>query len=209
MGQIGFLSLRERHECRFFVLFCSNTDSKGTKKMKKKETKKPLVVIIALSTAILVLVAACGLVGPVGPPLPEEEIQQEQPPLEQQPSLEQQPQEQETSVIEEEDLIPAQDIGEGAIRFNFLMFDGEDNALSWNVYTDETTVGAALLEVGLIDGEVSDFGLMVSHVNGIRADFNEDGAYWAFYIDYEFAMVGVDSTEIEEGVVYKFIYTEA
>ena len=157
--------------------------------------------------ALLVLTAACGIVAPVGSPTPEpqqqEEITQEQPPLEQQPH------EQETNAPTEDDLIPAQDIGEGASVFNFLMFDGEGNALSWNVHTDQTTVGAALLEVGLIDGEVSDFGLMVSHVNGIRADFNEDGAYWAFYIDYEFAMVGVDSTEIEEGVVYKFIYTEA
>ena len=117
--------------------------------------------------------------------------------------------EQETPATPENDLAGAQDIGDGTTVFNFQMFDGEGNVLSWNVHTDETTVGAALFKVGLIEGETSEFGLMVSHVNGIRADFVEDGAYWAFYIDDDFAMAGVDSTDIEEGLIYKFIYTEA
>jgi len=179
MGQIGFLSLRERHECRFFVLFRSNSNSKGTKKMKKKVKKLSLAVILTLLITMLVLLAACGAEAPA------------------------------TTATPGNDLATAQDIGEGSKRFSFQMFDGEGNVLSWNVHTDETTVGAALVEVGLIEGEVSDFGLMVSHVNGIRADFVEDDAYWAFYIDDDFAMVGVDATDIEEGVTYKFIYTEA
>lgn len=153
---------------------------------------------------MLVVLAACGSEAPVtSEPPPQEEIQQDQTPLEQQPH------EQESTTTAENDLAAAQDIGQGATVFNFQMFDGEGNVLSWNVHTDETTVGAALVEVGLIEGETSDFGLMVSHVNGIRADFVEDDAYWAFFVDDDFAMVGVDATDIEEGVTYKFIYTPA
>ena len=101
------------------------------------------------------------------------------------------------------------DIGQGAKVFLFEVTDGEGNTTSWNVHTDAATVGDALLEIGLIEGTMFDFGLMVEYVNGIRADFTEDGAWWAFHIDGEMAMAGVDSIEIEEGVVYAFVYTPA
>jgi len=102
-----------------------------------------------------------------------------------------------------------QDIGEGTTVFLFEATDGEDNTVSWNVHTNAATVGDALFDLGMIDGSFSDFGLMVSHVHGLRADFDEDSAWWAFYIDGEMAMVGVDSADIEEGVTYAFVYTPA
>jgi len=101
------------------------------------------------------------------------------------------------------------DIGEGSTVFLFEVTDSDGNLTAWNVHTNETTVGAALIDVGLIDGTVSDFGLMVTYVNGIRADFMEDGTWWAFYIDGEMAMAGVDTTEIKEGVTYAFVCTDA
>jgi len=103
----------------------------------------------------------------------------------------------------------AQNIGDGHTTFIFEVTDADGNVSAWNVSTNESTVGEALVGVGLIDGEMSDFGLMVTHVNGLRADFTEDGAWWAFYVDGEMAMVGVDSTDIEEGAVYAFVYTPA
>ena len=98
---------------------------------------------------------------------------------------------------------------EGTKVFTLEVTDDNGNVTSLTIKTDESTVGAALLDEGIIDGDVSEFGLMVLFVNGIRADFIEDGAWWAFYIDGEMAMEGVDSTEIEEGKTYAFIYTEA
>jgi len=97
----------------------------------------------------------------------------------------------------------------GTKEFTFEVTDNDGNVTSQTVRTEETTVGAALVEAGLIEGDDSDFGLMVHHVNGLRADYVLDGAWWAFYIDGEMAMAGVDSTDIEEGVIYAFIYTEA
>ena len=174
--------------------------------MKKKTTIRMLAAVMSVSLAMFIMLTACGAEPPATPatpePPPQEEITQEQPPLEQQP------QEQANTSTLEKDPDDALDIGEGATVFFFQMIDGDGNVFSWNVHTDETTVGAALVEVGLIEGEVSGFGLMVSHVNGVRADYIEDGAYWAFYVDDEFWMVGVDSTDIEEGLIYKFVYTE-
>ena len=53
-------------------------------------------------------------------------------------------------------------------------------------------------------GDDSEYGLYVKTVNGITADYDKDGVYWAFYIDGEYAAAGVDATAIEEGSSYSF-----
>ena len=83
----------------------------------------------------------------------------------------------------------------------------EEQMVTFTVKTDKTTVGAALLEHGLIAGEESTYGLYVKVVNGMTADYDVDRSYWAFYIDGEYAPSGVDTTEITEGVVYQLVYT--
>lgn len=108
-----------------------------------------------------------------------------------------------------EDSVVVQDIGIGETVFYFEVTDDDGIVSLWVVHTNHTTVGAALVEVGLISGDETDFGLMVTYVDGLRADFNEDGAWWAFYIDGEMAMTGVDATEIEAGVTYAFVFTPA
>ncbi|MCL1823673.1 MAG: DUF4430 domain-containing protein [Oscillospiraceae bacterium] len=105
--------------------------------------------------------------------------------------------------------ITAVEIGQGKINFRFEVTDDKEETLVWNVSTNEITIGAALLEAELISGDVGEYGLEVLFVNGIRADFNEDKAYWAFYVDGEYAMTGVDSTDIEAGKTYAFVYTPA
>ena len=84
----------------------------------------------------------------------------------------------------------------------------EEQLVTFTVKTDKDTVGAALLEHGLIAGEESAYGLYVKVVNGITADYDVDQSYWAFYINGEYGMAGVDSTEITEGATYKLEYTK-
>ena len=84
----------------------------------------------------------------------------------------------------------------------------EEQLVTFTIQTDKDTVGAALLEHGLIAGEESQYGLYVKAVNGITADYDVDQSYWAFYINGEYAMTGVDSTEITEGAKYRFEYTK-
>ena len=50
---------------------------------------------------------------------------------------------------------------------------------------------------------------MVDTVNGIKYDYNTDGAYWAFYVNGEYAMSGVDSTDIVDGTTYSMVATKA
>ena len=95
-------------------------------------------------------------------------------------------------------------IGEGSTVFSFTVTDRDGNETQFEVHTDKETVGDALLELGMIDGDESEYGLYVKTVNGITADYDADGVYWAFYINDEYAPTGVDSTTITEGERYSF-----
>ena len=95
-------------------------------------------------------------------------------------------------------------LGKGAVVFNFVVVDGEGNEKVFEIHTDKTTVGEALLEVQLIEGEEGAYGLYVKKVNSITADYDVDQTYWAFYINGEMAMTGVDATDVEAGATYSF-----
>ena len=95
-------------------------------------------------------------------------------------------------------------LGTGSTEFNLTVTDKEGSETQFEIHTDKQTVGEALLELGLIDGEESEYGLYVKTVNGITVDYDTDGAYWAFYINGEYASSGVDATDITEGDSYSF-----
>lgn len=95
-------------------------------------------------------------------------------------------------------------LGEGAVRFLFRVTDQDQNVTSFEIHTDEETVGAALAGLQLIEGEESSYGLYVKVVNGITADYETDGTYWAFYVNGESSMNGVDSTNVEADALYEF-----
>ena len=95
-------------------------------------------------------------------------------------------------------------LGKGANQFTFTVVDGEGNETTVTVNTDKTVVGEALQELDLIAGDEGDYGLYVKEVMGIRAVYEENSTYWAFYINGEYGMSGVDKTNIEAGASYAF-----
>ena len=96
------------------------------------------------------------------------------------------------------------DKGEGKNAFTFYVTDLDGNNTYFMIKTDKETVGEALVELELISGDESEYGLYVKTVNGITLDYDKDGKYWAFYENDAYASVGVDSTKITEGAVYSF-----
>ena len=95
-------------------------------------------------------------------------------------------------------------LGEGNTQFTFTVVDAEGKETIFEIHTDKTTVGDALLELNLIEGEDDQYGLYVKKVNGISADYDVDKTYWAFYVNGEYAMSGVDTTTVEENTIYTF-----
>ena len=98
-------------------------------------------------------------------------------------------------------------LGEGAKTVTVDVI-ADNKTVTFTIMTDKNTVGDALVEHGLLEGEEGDFGLYVKKVNGMEADFDKDQTYWAFYINGEYAMVGVDMTEIVDGSIYRLVRTK-
>jgi len=82
--------------------------------------------------------------------------------------------------------------------------DKEGNETNFVINTDKKTVGDALSELNMIDGDMGAYGLYVKTVNDITVDFDKDGKYWAFYVDGEYATKGVENTDITPGATYSF-----
>ncbi len=58
------------------------------------------------------------------------------------------------------------------------------------------------------EGSESAYGLMISHVNGLRADYQQDGAYWAIYVNGAYGEYGADSQPVADGDTFTFEYTK-
>ena len=99
------------------------------------------------------------------------------------------------------------ELGSGKKTFYTDVVAGE-KAVKFTVNTDKETVGEALSEIKLIDGEKGPYGLYVKTVNGILADYDKNGAYWAFTKNGESLMTGVDGEKIEAGTNYELTFTK-
>ncbi len=87
-------------------------------------------------------------------------------------------------------------------QFTLLVVDKEGTETSFSIKTTKGTVGDALVAEGLLEGTEGQYVLYVEKVNGIVADYNTDGTYWAFYINGKLAPTGVDLTNVEDGATY-------
>ena len=85
--------------------------------------------------------------------------------------------------------------------------DGQKKTTTVN--TDEEILGEYLEKAGIIEGAEGQYGMYIAKVEGEKAVYEEDNAYWAFYIDGEYALTGVDQTNIESGKVYQLKYEAA
>lgn len=93
-------------------------------------------------------------------------------------------------------------VGEGKTAFTVEVVQMDGTSIKFTVNTDKATVGEALLDLGIVAGDTTEYGLYIKTVNGVTLDYDADGAYWAFYINGEYASTGVDSTNIEAGATY-------
>ena len=100
-------------------------------------------------------------------------------------------------------------LGEGAHSFTLEITDADGKTITATINTDAETVGEALSNLEIVQGEDSEFGLYIKTVNGITADYDVDQTYWAFYIDGEYAQTSVDMTAVNDGSVYKLAVEKA
>ena len=89
-----------------------------------------------------------------------------------------------------------------------VLVTAEEQTLTFTIHTDKETLGDALLEHGLIEGEEGPFGIYIKKVNGILADYDVDQTYWSLTKGGEMMMVGVDAATIADGEQYELTKTK-
>ena len=93
-------------------------------------------------------------------------------------------------------------LGTGAKTVSFTVEAGEET-VTITLKTDKETLGDAMYEHGLVN-DPSFFDTL----NGIKADWNADKAYWGFYQGESYMTVGISETVINGGEQYRFVYTK-
>ncbi len=88
------------------------------------------------------------------------------------------------------------------------VIDDEGKSTEFKIDTNKETLADALLEAKLVEGEESQYGLYIKYVNGIRADYELDGAYWSLSKDGEMLLTGASETKIANGEKYELTYTK-
>ncbi len=98
---------------------------------------------------------------------------------------------------------------DGSKEISIHVIDDTASSTVYIVNTDAKYLHQAIDETkGLtVSGTESEYGLMVETVNGITADYEKDGAYWAFYVDGEYCIYGIDQQQVDDGQTYQIIYT--
>ena len=94
------------------------------------------------------------------------------------------------------------ELGEGSKTFELTVEDKEGVIHSYRIHTDEEMVGFALIEHELIEGEQGQYGMYIKSVLGQTLDYEPDGKYWAFNVNGEYALTGVDQTPIQADTAY-------
>jgi len=56
------------------------------------------------------------------------------------------------------------------------------------------------------EGTQSDYGLYITTINGVTADYDKDKAYWSIYVNGEVGQYGADSQPVADGDDFQFVY---
>lgn len=100
---------------------------------------------------------------------------------------------------------------EGAKAVTIEVVDDKGESKEYKVNTDAEYLTEALKDAeteGLtFSGTTGEFGLTIDTVNGLKADYNEGAAYWAFYVNGEYANYGPDEQPVADGDTFKIEYS--
>lgn len=100
------------------------------------------------------------------------------------------------------------ELGEGKNSVKIeVKADGKSVTLT--VHSDSDNLEKILTENKLVEGDQSEFGLYIKKVNGIRADYDADKAYWALCKDGAPTSTGASGITVANDEHYELVYTPA
>ncbi|MDD4525826.1 MAG: DUF4430 domain-containing protein [Lachnospiraceae bacterium] len=103
---------------------------------------------------------------------------------------------------------------EGSKTYTLEVVDDTGSTASYSGRTDAESLSGIMDELVAegnftYDGSDSEYGLFISTVNGITADYDNDGAYWSIMVNGEYGQYGADSQPVSDGDDFELVYEKA
>ncbi len=92
---------------------------------------------------------------------------------------------------------------EGAKELTILVTHGDKSTNTFTVKTDAEFLGQALVEEGLIEGSIEQYGMYIKAVDGEFCDESQQ-QWWGYTKGGEMVNYGVDMCPIADGEQYEF-----
>ena len=89
--------------------------------------------------------------------------------------------------------------------------DDQEKTKAYDMKTDAEFLSQAMDELTkssdfTYEASTSEYGLFINAVNGLTADYDKDGAYWAIYVNGEYGSYGADQQPVTDKDTYSFVY---
>ena len=97
----------------------------------------------------------------------------------------------------------------GKKDFTVIVVHSDGTSKEFKYKSNQEYLGRALVEVGLVEDNQGPYGLYIEEVDGERAVWEENGAWWGIYIGEESAVTGADEIVLTDGGVYKLVFSVA
>lgn len=99
--------------------------------------------------------------------------------------------------------------GSKAITIEVVSQDG--NSTVYELQTDVKYLQQAMDEAEGLEysAEEGEYGPMIDTINGEIASYNENGAYWGFFVNGEYCNYGIAEQPVEDGDAFQIVYTLA
>lgn len=102
----------------------------------------------------------------------------------------------------------------GSKAYTLEVVDADGETTSYSGSTDAEYLSDLMDELVEEDdfsysGSESDYGIMITEINGVTADYDKDQAYWSIYVNGEYGQYGADAQPVSDGDAYQFVYESA
>lgn len=96
----------------------------------------------------------------------------------------------------------------GGKNITIEVIDDAGKSTMYEVATDAEYLREAFEDADGLEvlGDESEFGLTITSVNGLEADFNVDSAYWNIMVNGEYGQYGADSQIVTDGDAFQLVY---
>lgn len=98
---------------------------------------------------------------------------------------------------------------EGSKEITIEVINSAGESTMYELKTDAEYLEQAMEEAEGLDFEYEDgpYGATVHTVNGEKADYNTDGAYWGFNVNGDYCNYGISEQPVEDGDAFQIVYT--